>query len=144
MVDLDLAKDVFYEVMVEREGFVFPVAIEYEGLPEFCTHCKSIGQNVNSYRWLYLRNVDKLADLVDNRKKPINSQKQISEWKPKDSPDGVGSSNAFETHQVQEIQETEPVISDTQHEQVEDIPAHGTQSQTQAATVPIMVEQTAA
>ena len=36
------------------------------------------------------------------------------------------------------------MISDTQHEEVEDIPAHVTQSQTQAATVPIMVEQTAA
>jgi hypothetical protein len=141
LVDLDLAKDIFYEVMVEREGFAFPAAIEYEGLPEFCTHCKSIGHNINSCRWLYPRNVDKLADLVDKGKKPVNSQKQISEWKPKDNPDGIGSSNAFETHQVPEIQETKPVISDTQHEEVGDIPAHGMQSQTQAATVPIMVEQ---
>jgi len=103
LVDLDLAKDIFYEGMVEREGFAFPVAIEYEGLPEFCTHCKSIGHNVNSCRWLYPRNVDKLADLVDNGKKPIYSQKQVSEWKPKDNLDGVGSSNTFETHQVPEI-----------------------------------------
>jgi len=46
LVDLDLSKDIFYEVMVEREGFAFPVEIEYEGLPEFCTHCKSIGHDV--------------------------------------------------------------------------------------------------
>jgi hypothetical protein len=30
LVDLDLSKDIFYEVMVEREGFAFPVKIEYE------------------------------------------------------------------------------------------------------------------
>jgi hypothetical protein len=28
LVDLDLSKDIFYEVMVEREGFAFSVAIE--------------------------------------------------------------------------------------------------------------------
>jgi len=39
LVDLDLSKTIFYEVMVEREGYAFPVAIDYEGLPNFCTHC---------------------------------------------------------------------------------------------------------
>lgn len=38
LVDLDLSKDLFYEIMVEREGFAFPLAIEYEGLPGFCKH----------------------------------------------------------------------------------------------------------
>lgn len=38
LVDLDLSKDLFYEIMVEREGFAFPLAIEYEGLPDFCKH----------------------------------------------------------------------------------------------------------
>lgn len=33
LVDLDLSKDVFYEVIVEREGFGFPISIEYERLP---------------------------------------------------------------------------------------------------------------
>jgi len=33
LVDLDLSKTIFYEVVVEREGYAFPVAIEYEGLP---------------------------------------------------------------------------------------------------------------
>jgi hypothetical protein len=37
LVDLDLSKNIFYEVMVEHEGFPFPVEIEYEGLPYFCT-----------------------------------------------------------------------------------------------------------
>jgi len=33
LVDLDLSKDIFYEVMVESEGFAFLVKIEYEGMP---------------------------------------------------------------------------------------------------------------
>jgi len=66
LVDLDLSKYFFYEVMVEREGFVFPIAIEYERLPDFCTHCKSIGHNVNSCHWLHPRKEDKQAQKVDN------------------------------------------------------------------------------
>jgi len=48
--DLDLSGNIFYEVMVEREGYAFLVEIEYEGLPDFCTHCKSIGHNIASCR----------------------------------------------------------------------------------------------
>jgi len=32
LVDLDLSKDIFYDVMVEHEGFAFPVEIVYERL----------------------------------------------------------------------------------------------------------------
>lgn len=99
LVDLDISKDLFYEVMVEREGFAFPLSIEYENLPEFCTHCKSIGHNVNSCRWLHPRNGDKKTDTVDNGKKIMHSQRQQPGWKPKDNPDGVGSSKAFEAPQ---------------------------------------------
>jgi len=53
LVDLDLSKTVFYKLMVERECFAFPVVIEYEGLPNFCTHCHSIGHNINSCRRLH-------------------------------------------------------------------------------------------
>jgi len=98
LVDLDLSKKIFYEVMVEREGFAFPVSIEYEGLPDFCTHCHSIGYNINSCRRLHpLRaetheqpiNVGKKT--IDNGKQPV--QKQM--WKSKDNPEGIGSSKAF-------------------------------------------------
>ena len=41
-MDLDLSMNIFYEVMVEREGYAFPVEIEYEGLLDFSTHYKSI------------------------------------------------------------------------------------------------------
>jgi len=84
--------------MVEHEGFAFPVSIEYEGLPDFCTHCHSIGHNINSCRRLHpLRaetheqpiNVGKKT--IDNGKQPV--QKQT--WKSKDNPNGIGSSKAF-------------------------------------------------
>jgi len=59
LIDLDLSKTVFYKVMVEREGFAFPLAIEYEGLPDFCSHCYSIGHNINSCRRLHPRSVER-------------------------------------------------------------------------------------
>jgi len=96
LVDLDLSKEIFHEVVVEREGFAFPVAIEYEGLPEFCTHCKNIGHNVTSCRWLHPRKADKVEHPVDKGKKPVNSQRQKQGWKSWDNSEGIGSSKAFE------------------------------------------------
>ena len=122
LVDLDLSKYIFYEVMVERKGFAFLVSIEYERLLHFCTHYKSIGHNVNSYCWLHPRKEDKQADNVDNGKKPVNSQKHRTEWKPKDTLDGVGSLVAFETHHPKEVKQKEPLIDETQHEGNEVIP----------------------
>jgi hypothetical protein len=78
LVDLKLSRDIFYEVMMEQEGFAFPVEIEYEGMQEFRTHCKSIGHNITSCRWLHPKKVDKQDRpiLVEKGKNPIKSQKQ--------------------------------------------------------------------
>jgi len=38
LVDLDLSRNIFYEIMVEQAGYTFPVEIEYKGLPNFCMH----------------------------------------------------------------------------------------------------------
>jgi hypothetical protein len=43
LVDVDLAKDLIYRVLVERKGFAFFVDVEYENLPPFCDHCNIIG-----------------------------------------------------------------------------------------------------
>jgi len=75
LVDLDLSKDIFYEVMVEREGYAFPIAIEYEGLPDFCIHCNSIGHNVSSCRWLHQRRENNMEQPIDKGKKPTHSQR---------------------------------------------------------------------
>jgi len=34
----------FDSVLVERKGYAFPVAVEYEKQPNYCAHCKMIGQ----------------------------------------------------------------------------------------------------
>ena len=69
---------------------------EYEGHPKFDTHCKSIGHNVTSCRWLHLRKVDKGDHLVDKGNKLVNSQRHKQEWKPRDTPEGICSSKTFE------------------------------------------------
>lgn len=36
---------------MEQEGYAFFVAIEYEKLPLFCSHCKIIGHTLSSCKW---------------------------------------------------------------------------------------------
>jgi len=52
LVDIDLLKKAYDEVLVERDGFAFMVEIEYEWRPLFCHHCYSIGHNITTCRWL--------------------------------------------------------------------------------------------
>ena len=49
LVDIDLFKRLFDEIMVERESFTFYVEVVYERLPDYCTHCKSIGNSVTYF-----------------------------------------------------------------------------------------------
>jgi len=53
LVDIDLSKRAYDEILVEREGFAFKVEMQYERRPLFCHHCYSIGHNVSSCRWLH-------------------------------------------------------------------------------------------
>lgn len=39
-----------YKILVERVEFTLFAEVEYEKLPNFCTHCKVIGHQYNSYR----------------------------------------------------------------------------------------------
>jgi hypothetical protein len=43
LVDVDLAQDLVYKILVERKGFAFFVDVEYENLPPYCDHCNFIG-----------------------------------------------------------------------------------------------------
>ena len=53
LVDIDLSKRAYDEILVEREGFAFKVEVQYERRPLFCHHCYSIGHNVSTCRWLH-------------------------------------------------------------------------------------------
>jgi len=52
LVDIDLSKRTFDEILVERDGFAFKVEVQYEWRPLFCHHCFSIGHDVSTCRWL--------------------------------------------------------------------------------------------
>jgi hypothetical protein len=53
LVDIDFYHRLFYEIMVEREGFVFHVEVDYEWLPNFCMRCQILGHSVLNCRWLH-------------------------------------------------------------------------------------------
>ncbi|KAM7496396.1 hypothetical protein LguiA_020810 [Lonicera macranthoides] len=49
-VDIDLQYTPPQKVLIERNGHSFEVGVTYESLPEFCTHCMSIGHFVGNCR----------------------------------------------------------------------------------------------
>jgi hypothetical protein len=53
LVDLDLSKRIFNEIMVEREGFSFYVEIQYERLLDLCNNCATIGHSIGQCKWLH-------------------------------------------------------------------------------------------
>ena len=95
LVDMDFSKKLFYEILVEREGFSFPVEVVYEWIPEFCSHCQNLGHDVTSCRWLYPRKEIKVPQeaFVEGKSK-VQSKKQ--DWVPlEENPSNIGSSKAF-------------------------------------------------
>jgi len=38
LVDIDVSRRIFDEIMVERERFAFKLEVVYEWLPEYCSH----------------------------------------------------------------------------------------------------------
>lgn len=46
LVDVDMFGKFFDSVVVEREGYVFPVTVEYERRPSFFSHCKMLGHSI--------------------------------------------------------------------------------------------------
>lgn len=89
---MDFTRKLFYEIVVEREGFAFLVEVVYERMPDFCTHCQNIGHHVSVCRWIHPQ---KEKEKVAQGKKQMPTQR--TEWVPlKDNPSGIGSSAAFQ------------------------------------------------
>jgi len=55
LVDVDMSGKLFESVLVKREGFAFPVEIQYERKPLFCSHCKCIGHSIQQCKKLGVR-----------------------------------------------------------------------------------------
>jgi len=96
LVDIDFSKRIFYEIIVEREGGSYPVEVVYERIPDFCSHCQTLGHDVTNCRWLYPR-----KDVI-SKEKVAKGKTQIPALKPqwvpsKENPSGIGLSKAFAT-----------------------------------------------
>ena len=109
LVDMDCSKKLFYEILVKREGFSFPVEVVYEWMPDYCTHCQNLGHHVTSCRWLYPKKVAKepIANIDKGKTKaPVENK----DWVPlQTNPSGISSSNAFAAFEVTNTKETETV-----------------------------------
>ena len=95
LVDMDLSHKLFHEIVVEREMFAFTLAVAYEWMPYFCTHCQSVGHDVSACRRLYPRKETTTSkEQIAQGKKQVPVQKVT--WVPtKENPSRIGSSTTF-------------------------------------------------
>lgn len=91
LVDIDLSKKAYDEVLVERDGFAFMVEIQYERRPFFCHHCYSIGHNITTCRWI---NPQAAKEMVNRGKQPIKEPVVA----PPKAPLGGASTSAVGEH----------------------------------------------
>jgi len=75
LVEIDCSKNFFHEIIVELEEFSFTVEVVYERLPNFCSHCRTLGHDVTNYRWLYPRKEDMSKEKVAKEKAHIPTKK---------------------------------------------------------------------
>jgi len=74
LVDIDLSKRAYHEILVEREGFTFKVEVQYERRPLFFHHYYSIGCIVSTCRWTHPQ-IDKAKN--DHGKQPIVAKADV-------------------------------------------------------------------
>jgi len=85
LVDIDLSKKAYDEILVEREDYAFKVEVQYERRPLFCHHCYSIGHNITTCRWLH---PPAAKDKVDHGEQPVMEALRA----PPTKPDGASTS----------------------------------------------------
>lgn len=71
LVDVDLATDLSYRVLVERKGYDFFVDLEYENLPDFCAYCKIPGHHVDICKKRNMVNADKVQKEQNKKREPV-------------------------------------------------------------------------
>jgi len=90
LVDIDLSKRVYDEILVEREGFAFKVEVQYERHPFFCHHFYVIGHNVTKCKWLHLN----AAKDVERGKNQVTEPNNKATLQPRGAK-GASSSGMF-------------------------------------------------
>lgn len=53
LIDIDISKHIFDEIIVERDGFDFQVEVIYKRLSLFCSHCCIIEHNLSNCKWIH-------------------------------------------------------------------------------------------
>ncbi|MCI15389.1 hypothetical protein A2U01_0036527, partial [Trifolium medium] len=71
---MDLSQTLRYKVLVERKGFAFFVDLDYENLPQFCSHCKLIGHHVGNCKKLQFVDEEKQTN---ERRKPMKEVTKV-------------------------------------------------------------------
>jgi len=122
LVDMDFSRKIFHEIVVEREGYAFPVAVAYEWMPDFCSHCQNIVHNVTVCRRLYprkepIKETSAAKEQITLGKKHIQITK--AKWVPRtDNPSSIGSSLAFGATQTIT---PEPVLVEEERERNDEL-----------------------
>jgi len=66
-----------HKVLVERQGYEFFVDLDYENIPDFCTHCKMIGHHVDICKRIYPIDHEKIENNpIKNRRQDRVHEKQ--------------------------------------------------------------------
>jgi len=128
LIDIDSSRRLFHEMMVEREGFAFPIEVAYEWIPDFCSHRQIIGQHVSNCRWVHPQK----SSRVDKGKQQEVVKKPVQRWqhKEKENPEGIGSSRALQKTVSAPIPNAVPipkvVRNESQHVGSHDLTCHNT------------------
>ncbi|GAU34190.1 hypothetical protein TSUD_162910 [Trifolium subterraneum] len=126
-VDVNLAEELHYHILVEREGYAFFVDIDYENLPYFCEHCCCIGHSIDKCR--------KINGNTNGQKKNMDMvvpKKPNPKFVPKEKNNELVQDNDkineevsdYESLHPESDQEDEEVVKDTFEEPTMNVERH--------------------
>lgn len=78
LVNINLSKRIFEEVVVELEGFAFCVDIVYDRSPKFCTNCLTIGHSISLCNKLHPKNKEEMVKPNKPKMKGDSSKRPIT------------------------------------------------------------------
>ncbi|CAJ2645397.1 unnamed protein product [Trifolium pratense] len=118
LVDVNLAEELHYQILVEREGYAFFVEIDYENLPYFCEHCCCIGHSIDKCRNVNNKAKDQkksVEKVVPNKPNPkfVPKQKNKNNEPVQDNEKINEEVSDYESLHPESDQENAEVVKDT-------------------------------
>jgi len=86
LVDIDMSGKLFDSILVEREVYAFPIEVQYERQPPFCTHCKFLGHSIQQCKKIGAKHGQKDKEFGKRKqqlKHPQIAKKQIGNFSSK-------------------------------------------------------------